>query len=31
MDDSLWQVLVDEGLSWIRFEQELTVVPSHFD
>ena len=31
MDDSLWQVQVDEGLTWIRFEQELTVVPSHFD
>lgn len=31
MNDSLWRVQVDEGLTWIRFEQELTVVPSHFD
>lgn len=30
LDSALWAVHVDEGLSWIRFDQQLDLVPSHF-
>ena len=30
-DSALWEVHVDEGLSWIRHDQHLDLVPSHFD
>ena len=31
LDSALWEVHVDEGLSWIRHDQHLDLVPSHFD
>ncbi|MAB73694.1 MAG: hypothetical protein CMC99_01955 [Flavobacteriales bacterium] len=31
LDSALWEVHVDEGLSWIRFDQQLDLVPSHFE
>lgn len=31
LDSVLWEVHVDEGLSWIRFDQQLDLVPSHFE
>ena len=31
MDSTLWTLEVDEGLSWIRFDQRLEMVPSMFD
>ena len=31
LDSVLWEVHVDEGLSWIRFDQHLDLVPSHFE
>ena len=30
-DSLLWTVEVDEGLSWIRFDQRLDLVPAHFE
>ena len=30
-DSLLWTVQVDEGLSWIRFDQRLDLVPSYFE
>lgn len=30
-DSLLWTVEVDEGLSWIRFDQRLDLVPTHFE
>ena len=29
LDSVLWEVHVDEGLSWIRFDQQLNLLPSH--
>ena len=31
LNDKLWTVDVEEGLTWIRFNQNLRIVPSHFD
>ena len=31
LDSALWEVHVDEGLSWIRFDQHLDLVLSHFE
>ena len=31
LDSALWEVHVDEGLSWLRFDQQLNLVPSHFE
>ena len=31
LDSVLWEVHVAEGLSWIRFDQHLDLVPSHFE
>ena len=31
LDSALWEVHVDEGLSWILHDQHLDLVPSHFD
>lgn len=31
LDSALWKGHVDEGLSWIRFDQQLDLVPSHFE
>lgn len=31
LDSSFWEPHVDEGLSWIRFDQHLDLVPSHFE
>ena len=31
LDSALWEVHVDEGLSWIRFDQHLNLVHSHFE
>ena len=30
-DSLLWTVEVDEGLSWIRFDQRLDLVPTYFE
>lgn len=30
-DSLLWTVEVDEGLSWIRFDQRLDLVPAYFE
>lgn len=30
-DSLLWTVEVDEGLSWIRFDQRLDLLPAHFE
>ena len=30
-DSLLWTVEVDEGLSWIRFDQRLDLVSAHFE
>lgn len=31
LDSSLWEVHVEEGLSWICFDQQLDLVPSLFE
>jgi hypothetical protein len=31
MDSTLWTLEMDEGRSWIRYDQHLELVPSMFE